>query len=53
MIQEMTDFLSLLMIEADLLLKINFDVAMQDFSRHKSIKNNLKLHKCILLSMKD
>ena len=44
------DSLSLLMIEAYLLRKINFDDIMKDFAR----KNNYEMHDlCILLTMKD
>ena len=41
--QEKLDSLSPLMIEADLLHKINFDAIIKDFARHKSIKNYFKL----------
>ena len=40
--QEMLDSLSLLMIAADLLRKINFDDIIKDFSRNKSMKKNYK-----------
>ena len=36
MIHEKLDSLSLLIIEADLLRKINFDDIMKDFARHRS-----------------
>ena len=40
--QERLDSLSLLMIEADLLRKINLDDIIKDFARHKSRKKEPK-----------
>lgn len=41
--QERLDSLSLLMIEADLLRKINFDDVLKNFARRKSRKKNFKM----------
>ena len=41
--QEKLDSLSLLMIEADLWRKINFDDMIKDFARHKSRYNNFRM----------
>ena len=52
--QEKLDFLSLLMIETDLLGKINFDDIIKDFARHMSRKKEpLNVNVCFLLSMKN
>ena len=41
--QEKLDSLSLMMIEADLIRKSNFDDIIKDLARHKSEKNNFKI----------
>ena len=52
--QEKLDCLYLLMIEADLLHKINFDDIIKDLVRHRYGKKELlNVNVCFLLSMKD
>ena len=43
MTREKLDSLSLLMIEADMLRKINLGDIIKDFARHNSIKKNFKI----------